>query len=75
MSDRLALLEIFRSKARCAHTQFAAGSAWQRLHNHLDCSERSALSIAWSHITTGEGTPAKQELDEACKGIAERWTA
>lgn len=55
------LLQRFRSKARCYHTQRAAESAWHRLRALLSEDERFHLQLAWEHWRLGEGP---DELDD-----------
>ena len=63
IADRVELLRLFQSKARCRKTQGAAFRAMSSLEalGLLNDDEHLRLDVAWDHCQTGEGLA---ELDQ-----------
>lgn len=58
--DLIAMLEDFRHKARCRHSQATAHQLWRTIRPRLVSETAAALGVAWEHSLSAEG-PA--ELD------------
>ena len=71
MSDRLALLEKYRSKARCFWSHRTADTLWWQLKPLLTSKQRGDLLSAVGHIDIGEGP---SELDMVCAEIKKDWS-
>ena len=70
MTEIIILLEKFRNKAGCMHTQRVANKVKLELYDLLESNEFSELSTAHSHFTLGEGP---EELYDVCKKLKEKY--
>jgi hypothetical protein len=64
------LLYEFEQKAGCMHTQRRAESLWHMLEPLLTDSERSELSLAWFHYTSGDNN---WEIYDVCNKLIEKY--
>lgn len=60
------LLQMFRDKAGCVHTQHKAELIKEQLRIKLSEKQYLILTIAHSHFIIGEG---RKEIDDACSEI------
>jgi len=70
MNEIVILLEKFRNKAGCMHTQHEANKVSRQLKELLEEKDYTYLYTAHSHFTLGEGA---EELYDMCKKLKEKY--
>lgn len=72
MTERIAAIVLFNSKARCRYAQRSAWSLWCELKPHLTDDQAERLKTAWWHFT--DGGEGATELDAVCTDIKMEWS-
>ena len=65
------LIEAFRAKARCRHSQTRAKALYRELRERIGYRERDLLLVSWGHCFEDYCSP--DELDGVCDLLRGRY--